>query len=327
MAFNPNPIRDEQAAAALRAVRHPAPTRPQVPAPSSGGAPSTAGGAAPPQFSADLTSGLVGPQRDAAAALINLFTQYGLGSLAPKIVQMIQGGMSSDTISIELQQTSEYKQRFAANDKRIKAGLPALSPAEYLATERSYRQIMQAAGLPVGFYDSTDDFTKWLEMDVSPTEVKARVDAASEAINQTPPETLDYLKQWYNVSDLTAFALDPTKAQPLIEQRIKAAEAAALAKNQGVGVDRTTAEQIGRQGFSTQQMQQGFGQVAQDATAATKLSDIYGGDLTTGDLVKEVFMNDAQAAQKRTRLASQERAAFGGSAGAGRGALTSQSTL
>ena len=291
-------------------------------------APSTPPGAgSPAQNSSDLTAGLVGVGRDAAAALINLFTQYGLGTLAPKIVQMIQGGMSSDTISIELQQTSEYKQRFAANDKRIKAGLPALSPAEYLATERSYRQIMQAAGLPVGFYDSTDDFTKWLEMDVSPTEVKARVDAASDAINQTPPETLDYLKQWYNVSDLTAFALDPTKAQPLIEQRIKAAEATTLAKSQGVEVDRTTAEQIGRQGFSAQQMQQGFGQVAQDATAATKLSDIYGGDLTTGDLVKEVFMNDAQAAQKRTRLASQERAAFGGSAGAGRGALTSQSTL
>ena len=110
-------------------------------------------------------------------------------SLAPKILSYVQNGMSADTIAIELQNTSEYKQRFGANDARVKAGLPALSPSEYLATERSYRQIMQAAGMPLGFYDdSPNDFSRWLEMDVSPTEVKARVDAASEAINNALPK-------------------------------------------------------------------------------------------------------------------------------------------
>ena len=41
---------------------------------------------------------------------------------------------------------------------------------EYLATERSYRQIMQEAGVPTGFYDQTSDFTKFLASDISPAE-------------------------------------------------------------------------------------------------------------------------------------------------------------
>ena len=177
----------------------------------------------------DYLQGLTGDQRDIAVAVTNLFRMYGLESLAPKIISFVQAGMSAETISIELTQTPEYKQRFSANDARIKAGLPALSAAEYLATERAYRQVMQAAGLPIGFYDSSSDFTAWLANDVSPTEVKARVDAASEAINSAPAETLDYLKRWYGVGDLVAFALDSKRALPLIEQRISAAEAAATA--------------------------------------------------------------------------------------------------
>jgi hypothetical protein len=108
-----------------------------------------------------------------------------------------------------LPQTPEYKQRFAANDVRIKAGLPALSPQEYIATERAYRQVMSAAGLPTGFYDQNSDFTNFIAKDISATELKQRVDVATEAVNQAPKESLDYMKQWYNTGDLIAFALDP----------------------------------------------------------------------------------------------------------------------
>lgn len=276
---------------------------------------------------ADGINGLTGAQRDAATALTSIFKNYGLESLAPKILSYVQNGMSADTIAIELQNTSEYKQRFSANDARIKAGLPALSPSEYLATERSYRQIMQAAGMPLGFYDSPSDFSKWLEMDVSPTEVKARVDSAQEAINQAPAETLDYLKQWYGIGDLVAFALDPKKAQPLIDQKIKASEAAAMAKSQGVSIGQGLAEQVGKQGYTLAQMQQGFGAVGQDAASLAKLSDIYGGAVTQDDLVKDVLLNDAASGKKVKGLASQERAAFGGTSGAGKTSLGTQSSL
>jgi hypothetical protein len=271
----------------------------------------------------DPTSSLTGATRDAAKALIDLFTSYGLQSLAPKIIDFLIAGYSADTVSIELQNTAEYKQRFAANAARVKNGLPALTPAEYIATERSYRALMASSGLPIGFYDKHSDFQKFLENDVSPTELKGRIDIATEAVRRAPAETRDYFSQWYSQGDMIAYALDPSRAAPLIEQRIKAAEAAGIAARQGVSLNQGMAESIGATGATFDQIQSGLGFVASESPATTKLSQIYGGDnVTTQDLVNEVFQNDAKAAEKRRKLASQERAAFGGSAGTGSASLS-----
>jgi hypothetical protein len=229
----------------------------------------------------DPFGALDGPDRDAAVALQQVFKSYGIETLAPQILKMIQEGLSSDTISIQLQNTKEYKQRFAANDARIKAGLPALSPAEYISTERSYRQVMTEAGLPVGFYDTPADFQKFLEKDISPTEVKGRVDAVAEAINQAPAETVNYFKQFYNTGDMIAYALDPSKAKPLIDKRIKAAEAAATAAANGTNLSQTNAEVIGQAGASLSDIQNGLGFIAQEQRTTDKLSQIYGGDNVT----------------------------------------------
>jgi hypothetical protein len=272
---------------------------------------------------ADPTTGLTGAARDAAAALIDLFTQYGLGSLAPKIIEFLRQGYSADTVAIELQNTAEYKSRFIANDARIKKGLPALGPAEYISTERAYRQLMAASGLPIGFYDTHSDFRSFLENDVSPTEVKSRIDLATEAVRRAPAQTKDYFSRWYSSGDMIAYALDPIRAAPLIEQRIKAAEAAGIAGSQGLALTQATAERIGATGSTFDQLQQGLGFVVQEAGVTSKLSDIYGGDnVTTEDLVSEVFQNDQKAAERRRRLASQERAAFGGSSGVNAATLT-----
>src|SRR5690242_18300662 len=121
--------------------------------------------------------------QDAFAYLSSIFASYGLSSLAPAIKNFLTQGYGTDTVALLLQETPEYKQRFAANDARIKAGLPALSPAEYLSVESAYRQVMSAAGVPKGFYDQPSDFQKWIADDVSPTEIKGRVDAATDFIN------------------------------------------------------------------------------------------------------------------------------------------------
>lgn len=271
---------------------------------------------------ADL-SALEGANRDAAAALTALFKSYGLETLAPQIVRFVQQGMGADAVAVELANTKEYKARFAANAAREKAGLPVLSPSEYLATERAYRQVMSAAGLPTGFYDQQSDFQKFLETDMSPTELKARVDTATEAINKAPAETLTYMKQWYGIGDLVAFALDPERATNVVEQRLKAAESAAYASSAGIGLSQQLAEQVGNQGFSGQQLQQGFGEAAGAARQADKLGQIYGGAVTAEDVVKDVFLGDAAAKEKTRRLASQERASFGGSNGTGSAAFGS----
>lgn len=304
----------------------PAPNR-KLPTPIAGPAPKPAPPATPPKPASPLEGALTGAQRDAAVALQDLFGSFGLGSLSGTILNYIQQGYSADTIQILLQNTPEYKQRFAANQARISKGLPALSPAEYIATERSYRQVMSAAGLPTGFYDQTSDFQKFLENDMSPTELKGRVDNATEALRQAPADTVNYFKQWYNEGDMVAFALDPTKAAPIVEQRIKAAEAAAVAKTQGVNVNQSTAEQIGAQGTTLDNMRQGFGFVGTEKDTTDKLSQIYSGDnVTQDDLVREVFQGDATVTKKRQGLASKERAAFSGSGAATNSSLTKSDT-
>lgn len=270
----------------------------------------------------DLLGDLTGAKRNVAEAVLSLFKQYGLESLAGKIVSFVQQGFSADTIAIMLQETKEYQQRFAANETRKKKGLPALSPAEYISVERSYRQIMSQAGLPIGFYDTNSDFQRFLENDMAPTELQARVNLASEAVNNADPGTKDFFSQWYNTGDMIAYALDPKRASPIIERNIRAAEAAAQARAQGIGIGQAVAEQIGRAGATLDSLRQGFGAIGQEAQTATKLGQIYGDEFTGEDFAEEVFLNDAGAAQTRRTLSSRERAAFSGSSGAGASALS-----
>lgn len=272
-------------------------------------------------FAADLT----GDQRDAAAALSALFKQYGLESLAPKIVGFLQQGYSSDTVGLLLADTPEYKQRFAGNAARLKKGLSVLSPAEYVSTEQSYRQLMQSAGLPIGFYDAPQDFQSWIENDVSPTEVKARVDIAQDVMSNADPNTLAYYKQHYSHGDLLATILDPKKATPLIEQQYRQSQLAGAAANNGVNVADSTLKQLAQAGITQQQGQQGFGQIGQEAGDATRLGQIYGQQFTADDFAKETFLGDATAGNKRKKLASQERAAFSGSGGVGQTGLSQSS--
>jgi hypothetical protein len=178
---------------------------------------------------------LSGDNRDAYLALQSLFKNYGLDSLAGKIFDYVKQGYGADTISVLLQDTPEYKKRFAANEARAKAGLAVLNPADYLATEASYRQILSSAGLPTGFYDNPADFQKWIASDVSPTEIKDRVDLAVAATSQANPAYKDALFQMYGINegDLTAYFLDSKRAEPILKKQAAAGAIGAAAIRRG----------------------------------------------------------------------------------------------
>ena len=269
--------------------------------------------ATPEEDFARLQDRFDGTQRDAFAALSRIFASYGLSTLAPRIADFIREGYSGETIGLLLAETPEYKQRFAANEARRKAGLPVLSPAEYLATERSYRQIMHAAGLPPGFYDSSDDFRRFLEQDISPQEVQSRVTAASDFINNAPPEAKAAWSRWYSKGDMIAYALDPSRAEPLIERRFQAAEIGGQASTHGFDVDRDYAERIAATGINGQQAAQAFGTIQQNIGNDMKLAALSGTTLTARDEMDEMFLANAEVTLKRERLAGQEAARFGGS--------------
>lgn len=270
----------------------------------------------------DLENQLKGPDRDAYSALKTLFTSYGLESLAPRILEYVQNGFGSDTIAILLQQTPEYKKRFAANESRKSKGLPVISPAEYLQIENSYRQILRQGGLPEGFYDSYEDFTNFITADVSPTEFKSRVDLATMATAGADPALRQALNNLgISNGDLNAYWLDPQRALPILQKNAATAQVGAAALRQGLEMNAQRAEQWATLGITADQAQQGFGAIAGYLPQAQALGKIYGEQYDQGTAEAEVFGQSGAAQNQRKRLASQERAQFGGATGSARGGL------
>jgi hypothetical protein len=261
-----------------------------------------------------------------------LFKNYGLETLAPKIKDFVQQGYSADTVTLKLQETPEYQQRFVGNAARLKAGLSVLSPAEYLATEEAYRQTMRTTGLPKGFYDSPDDFSKFIANDVSPSELKQRVDLAALSIDNADPFYTKQLQDMYGLSsgDMIAHVLDPERAMPFINKQVQAVQFGAAAARQGMNVDTATAEQFAGMGVTKQQAEQGFQDIAGLLPTANKLSSIYNQEQGYGqkEATAEIFggPNSAEMAARRKRLSQMETATFSGSSGTGKSSFAQQNT-
>lgn len=268
---------------------------------------------------------LQGENRDAFLALKSLFGQYGLGSLAGKIYDFVKQGYGADTIALLLQDTKEYKTRFAGNEARAKAGLAVLNPADYLATEAAYRQILSSSGLPKGFYDSPADFTKWIADDVSPTEIKTRVDLAVSATGQANPAYKQALFDMYgiNEADLTAYFLDRKRAEPILKKQAAAGAIGAAAIRRGFAANVFDLEGYATLGITADQAEQAYSQIAEGFESMLGIAGRYGSSWSQREAEQEIFTPGAassygkeSAAEKGKRLKSQERALFAGGRGA-----------
>ena len=260
--------------------------------------------------------------------LTQVFNSYGLGSLAPRIRDFVQQGFTPDTVTLKLQETPEYQQRFKGNETRRRAGLPVLSPAEYLEVESAYRQTMRSAGLPSGFYDEPDDFAQFIGIDVSPAELKQRVDIAGLTIENADPLLKDQLRRFYNLNDgdMVAYALDPNRALPTLQRQVQAAQFGAEAARQGFAPTRTMAETYAGLGVSQEQARAGFEQVAMIQPEAERLSGVFAGQAPAvgmEETVSAVFGGEQSAEYKKRlqRLSEMEQSLFAGQSGVGAGSL------
>lgn len=266
---------------------------------------------------------LKGEGRDAFLALKTVFSDFGLESLAGKIYDYVKNGYSADTISILLQDTDEYKKRFAANELRKKAGLSVLSPAEYIATENSYRQIMKASGLPKGFYDSNDDFTNFLSGDMSPTELKDRVDLATQASVLANTSYKQALQQMgIGQGEIAAYFLDQGRAMPFIQKAAAQAAIGAEALQRGLQFDQRYAEELATSGISREQAAQAYAKIGDEFSTMSTLGAIYGGGWTQREAEEDIFRGGNEASARKRSLTNTERGNFSGSAGSARGGLS-----
>lgn len=262
-------------------------------------------------------------QKSAFDILNEMLSNYGLGSLAGSLRDIILSGITNQNeIQLQLQSTQEWKTRFAGNEMLRQAGLPVLDVAQYLSVESSYAQIMKNYGLPQGFYDDPADFAKFIGNSVSPNEIQQRAQMYADLARREDPAVRDQLlSMGLSEGDLIAYYMDPTRAQPLLQQKYQTTLIGAAARRAGLTPDAAYAAHLADLGVSEQQAVQGYGQIAAELNPTQRLGDIYNDQISQTDLESEVFDGNGKVTAKKKRLASQERASFSGGAGVGQGSL------
>lgn len=269
----------------------------------------------------------VAAQRESVGKIVaDRFAKFGLATLGAKILDLARQGYTEDTITLELQNTPEYQQRFAANAQRIKKGLSVLTPAEYLSNEDAYRQTLRAYGLTQ--FDNDAYVRQFIENDVSPSELSTRVSMAVQRVQNADPAIARTLKDYYGIgsTDMVAYVLDPNQQLPKIQRQIAAAEIGVAARVQGLETGVAVAEQLAAQGITQAEAQKGYATIADILPTAQKLSEIYGTTLpgyNQAEAEQEVFNTLASAQRKRKALTEREIASFSGKSGTTKASLLS----
>lgn len=274
-------------------------------------------------------------------SVMKMFENTGLGdafikSLMDTIDKVYEENiMPTDAQVLNTIYTSDaYKTRFAANEairKRIaegkgRPGDKLLSPAEYIAAEDGYREIMQEAGLPTNFYDQPGDLSNLIANSISVGEFTARVNIAQNALQKADQQIVQSLKDYYGLTtgDLVAYLLDNEKAFDALNSRYQysteqaklmytSAEVggAAARAGYGEGISKGFAEEITKAG-KADSAERAFQGAAREQQDYRRLMSLYGETAGTEDLARESLglAGGAEVGIKTKKLASKERAKF-----------------
>jgi hypothetical protein len=265
--------------------------------------------------------------------LYDEFDRYGLGTLVSDIKNiLVEGSLDPAEFALKVRGTDAYKGRFIANEARLAKGLKALSPAQYIALEDQYQEVMRQYGLPESYYAKTgtgvqEGFRKLIENDVSNVELEDRISTAQKRVLNANPEVTTALKQFYpdiTNADILAYTLDPKNAIENIKRKVTAAEIGGAAIQSGLQTGVSRAEQLGAAGVTKDTAEKGFGTIAGGLQRGSQLASIYGeSPYTQTTAEQEVFglAGKTEAEKQRKKLTGLEKATFSGQSGISAGAL------
>ena len=264
----------------------------------------------PPAY--DPYAGRAQADRESAYQIIlNVLSNYGLGSLADFVKNMVfdEDIINEDVILGRIRQTKEYKERFAANEQRRAKGLNVLSEGEYVSMERVYMQYFRQAGLPREMWDENKDVQTLLANDVSVAELAQRINQGYEAVRNSDPQVISEMRRLYGVTDdqLAAYFLDPEKATPILLRQAQSAQIAGQARLQaGFELGMGQAEELATAGVTQEQAREGFQaiQAAQELFQTLPFEE----QISQQEQVSGVFGTNA-AAQQRVRQRQRSRQA------------------
>jgi hypothetical protein len=294
-----------------------------------------------------VDSDLINSRTNAKEYLTGLFRQFGfddadITGLTGLVDGWIQQGLAdagTEPVLMKFRDTDIYKRRFAGMAELIGRG-QAISEAEYIGLESSYRNVMQNYGLPPTFYDKPDDYARLIGAGLSVNEVEQRVVAAKQSLN---PLVAQELQEYYGVGQGTAMAyllgltnaegvaLESARTQEQIRTGARAAQIGAAAERAGFSMDRTYSERLGGTSIGTTvdpfqvgtlaQLEGTFDQARRVADRDTTLAAIDTEAYDQRDALAASF-GDEQAKLASERRGKRERSRFAGSSGVARSSLS-----
>lgn len=237
---------------------------------------------------------------------------WGLESLESVVRDMLTAGDTADVIPIKLRQTKEYQQRFSGNELRRKAGLPALSEAEYLGTEATYKSIVRQF-VGSGTYDTKEQMDKWFQSNVSPAELNNRMQDYSELYRSKPQAVKDaWAAEGFTPADAIRTIMDPAVTETDLKRNLAAFSISAEAFNaySNYDLDKDRLLSLADQGVDATDARKAFQEVSSRGEEDTRIAARAGLSLDRTDLENEALGLDDQAGQRRRSAYEQEEGRF-----------------
>lgn len=260
------------------------------------------------------TLGLTG--NDALSIIEQVLTQYGLESLSQWATNEMQAGASADQITQDMTTTPQFQARFPGIAARQKAGLPAISPGDYVSYENTLAQLENQYALPKGMLTDAKTVGQFIGSDISTSEVQGRVQQGYEAVATAPPEVRQFFTQTFGANGdgaLAAHFMDHTLAAPILAQQATAAQIGGTAAMGGIEMESGDAMKLAQLGQTQSSVGSGLANLQQT-------EQLYGASVTEKPTVEEgtqgveaQFGLNATATQETiARQQSREEAFKGG---------------
>lgn len=278
------------------------------------------------------------------------FTQQEINQLFASIDSWISDGWADgydggDKLLMKFRTSKEtkdiYAKRFTGMAALAARG-QAISEGEYIQLESGYRAVLRNSGIDKKFYDSFDDYGRFIAGSVSAAEVQDRVTAAKSTAN---PRIMAELREYYNIDEGTAYAfllgltdekgvmLDvaaQARDQQTIRDISRNIQIGGYAESAGFGMTRDQSAALAGTAIgqtvdpfdprTAAQLQGTFADSRRIADRERVLSGIDQEDYTEQDTLLAAFGDDAKKLASERR-GKRERARFSGSSGASAASL------
>lgn len=294
-----------------------------------------AGGATPP-LTPQTDTGFTNPNlldKGTLSSMVRIvFSQIGItGTALNNLVNqaMSMSDLEYGTILTLLKGSPDYQNRFAGNKLLIEKGKAPLDEATYLATERTYLNVLDNYGelLPPslkirdkdGNLRAPEEFVaRWIGEGVDPQQLETRLMAAKDWATSVDPNLKRALQEFYNISEnqIVQYALGTKEDKDTFLKKYQATKIGSEILGQGLLSDKALSEELVAKDVSIGEVRQAASEVAKNKETFGLLSGIEGVSLTEKELIKSELDLDAKAQKKTKAIRSKEESRFSGT-GAG----------